>query len=181
MSKIWLYAILYSSSSCNYCGQLQTRADFVISANILTHSSISTYSSIGTYSDVDLFSFLFSVDSYFFVDYLHQEVLMKSKVFAMRSWQFVMLKPAEALTSHATLTDRSHEEDTGIRANSSKKKKKNAVKQRLSSWWHSVDAIWWTRSENSRFTLYLIPNTANKRKCDKALTQCTKYFMYIFK
>lgn len=114
MSKIWLYAILYSSSSCNYCGQLQTRADFVISANILTHSSISTY------SDVDLFSFLFSVDSYFFVDYLHQEVLMKSKVFAMRSWQFVMLKPAEALTSHVTLTDRSHEEDTGIRANSSK-------------------------------------------------------------
>lgn len=108
------------NSSCNYCGQLQTRADFVISANILTHSSISTYSSIGTYSDVDLFSFLFSVDSYFFVDYLHQEVLMKSKVFAMRSWQFVMLKPAEALTSHATLTDRSHEEDTGIRANSSK-------------------------------------------------------------
>lgn len=51
------------------------------------------------------------------MDYLHQEVLMKSKVFAMRSWQFVMLKPAEALTSHVTLTD---EEDTGIRANSSK-------------------------------------------------------------
>lgn len=49
---------------------------------------------------------------------------MKSKVFVMRSWQFVMLKPAEALTSHVTLTDRSHEEDTGIRANSSKKKKK---------------------------------------------------------
>lgn len=141
MSKIWLYAILYSSSSCNYCGQLQTRADFVISANILTHSSISTYSSIGTYSDVDLFSFLFSVDSYFFVDYLHQEVLMKSKVFAMRSWQFVMLKPAEALTSHATLTDRSHEEDTGIRANSSKKKKKML--------WSSVsrlDGTLWTPS-----------------------------------
>lgn len=66
------------------------------------------------------FSFLFSVDSHFFMDYLHQEVLIKSKVFVMRSWQFVMLKPAEALTSHVTLTDRSHEQDTGIRANSSK-------------------------------------------------------------
>lgn len=60
--------------------------------------------------------FLFSVGSSFFMDYLHQEVSMKSKVFVMRSWQFVMLKPAEALTSHVTLTDRSHEEDTGIRS-----------------------------------------------------------------
>lgn len=107
--QLQLQLLRTTANPCGFC---------YISANILTHSSI------GTYSDVDLFSFLFSLDSYFFVDYLHQEVLMKSKVFVMRSWQFVMLKPAEALTSHVTLTDRSHEEDTGIRANSSKKKKK---------------------------------------------------------